>query len=272
MRPFSSGGRQRLRYGPHPSQVADLSLPPGSGRLPVAVIVHGGFWRTKYGRSLGTQLARDLRRRGVATLNVEYRRVGSSRRAGGGGWPLTCLDVAAAVDLLAGRDVSAARDLSRLDLDRVVAVGHSAGGQLAGWLASRPLFPADLPGASPAVRLSGFVSQAGVLDLEQAAAENLGAGAAQDFLGGDPATVPEAYRAASPINWLPDVSAVCVHGSADDVVPINQSERYQAAAQQAGRTVELVRLDGVGHREMIVPMHRAWHAAREATLRLLGAD
>ena len=268
MRPFSSGGRQRLRYGPHPSQVADLSLPPGSGRLPVAVIVHGGFWRTKYGRSLGTQLARDLRRRGVATLNVEYRRVGSSRRAGGGGWPLTCLDVAAVVDLLAGPDGPA----DRLDLGRVVAVGHSAGGQLAGWLASRPLFPADLPGASPAVRLSGFVAQAGVLDLEQAAAENLGAGATQGFLGGDPATAPEAYRAASPINWLPDVPAVCVHGTADDVVPISQSERYQAAAQQVGRSVELIRLDGVGHMEMIIPMHRAWRAARAATLRLLGAD
>ena len=152
----------------------------------------------------------------------------------------------------------------------MVAVGHSAGGQLAGWLASRPLFPADLPGASPAVRLSVFVAQAGVLDLEQATAENLGSGATQDFLGGEPAT--EAYRAASPINWLPDVPAVCVHETADDVVPINKSERYHDAAQQAGRSVELIRLDGVGHMEMIIPMHRAWRAAREATLRLLGAD
>ena len=258
--------REQLRYGPHPSQVADLQVPRRSARAPVAVIVHGGFWRTRYGKALGATLARDLLKRGVATLNVEYRRVGSSERAGGGGWPLTCLDVAAAVDLLAGPDVPA----DRLDLERVVAIGHSAGGQLAGWLASRPLFDEGLPGARPAVRLSGFVSQAGVLDLAQGAAENLGAGAVQDLLGGEPTAVPDAYAAASPINWLPDVGCVCVHGTADDVVPINQSERYQTAARKAGRSVELIRLDGVGHRELIVPMHRAWRATREAALRLLG--
>lgn len=260
----------KLRYGSHPSQVADFHLPRrsiwgGSAQVPVVVIVHGGFWRTRYGKALGATLARDLVKRGVATLNIEYRRVGSSARAGGGGWPLTCLDVASAVDLLAGPDVPS----DRLDLDRVVAVGHSAGGQLAGWLASRPLFDEDLPGANPAVRLSGFVSQAGVLDLAHGAAENLGAGAVQEFLGGEPAHVPEAYAAASPISWLPEVDCVCVHGTADDVVPINQSERYQAAARAAGRSVELIRLDGVGHRELIVPMHRAWRATREAAFRLL---
>ncbi len=262
----------KLRYGPHPSQFAELRLPRGSGRVPVAVIVHGGFWRTRYGRSLGLLPALDLTRRGIATLNVEYRRVGPSPRAGGGGWPETCLDVAAAVDLLAGSAGSGRRTVppGRLDLDRVVAIGHSAGGHLAGWLAARPLFPADLPGARPAVALSGFVSQAGVLDLEQAAVENLGGGAVQSFLGGDPATIGDVYAAASPLAWLPDVPCVCVHGTADDVVPMNQSTRYLEAARAAGRSAELVTIDGAGHQQLINPLHRAWRAAREAALELLG--
>ncbi|MBA8792450.1 acetyl esterase/lipase [Friedmanniella endophytica] len=273
-------GRTRLTYGDHPSQHADLWLPrhgggaggpDDNGRWPVVVVIHGGFWRTRYGRTLGTPLARDLVGRGVAALNIEYRRVGDDPKAGGGGWPRTCEDVAAAVDLLAGDRV---RELTgdRLDLDRVVALGHSAGGHLAGWLAARPHFPAGLPGAEPRVRLSGFVSQAGVLDLEHAAAQDLGAGATQAMIGGEPAAFPDAYRAASPIRWPITTPFACVHGTADDVVPIDQSERYlEASVGSDGEPLgSLIRLEGVGHQELIVPFHRAWHASRAATLELLG--
>ena len=142
-------------YGAHPSQVTDLHLPPADsvgGAAPVCVVIHGGFWRARYGMELGTPLAADLAGHGVAALNVEYRRIGD-----GGGWPRTCEDVASAVDALAELDATV---VGRLDLSRVVALGHSAGGHLAGWLAGRPALPVGAPGSDPRVRLTGAVLQA----------------------------------------------------------------------------------------------------------------
>ncbi len=130
-------GSARFRYGPGPSQVAELHLPQ-SRPCPVVVLVHGGFWRVPYGRPLMAPLARGLAARGFAAWNIGYRRVGER----GGGWPGTFADAAAAVDALA--------DLARehgLDLDRVASVGHSAGGHLALWTAARPGLPDGAPGA-----------------------------------------------------------------------------------------------------------------------------
>lgn len=124
------------RYGDSPSQYAELSLPAGADRVPLVVVVHGGFWRTAYGAELGRPLALDLVNRGWAALNLEYRRVGGDRAAGGGGWPQTALDVAAAVDALADQGQQLAQ--GRLDLTRVVGLGHSAGGHLSGWPPVRP--------------------------------------------------------------------------------------------------------------------------------------
>lgn len=260
---------KRIAYGGHASQFGELHLPRGAGPVPVIVIVHGGFWRQAYGAELGTPLALDLARtrvadHPVAAWNIEYRRVG-----GGGGWPATLEDVAAAVDALAGPAQQAAG--GRLDLARVAAVGHSAGGHLVGWLAARHRLPTGAPAASPRVRLKGAVSQAGVLDLADASAERLGAGAVDAFLGGGPENVPERYAAASPIALLPvGVPIVCVHGEADDTVPIRQSERYVAAAHAAGDPARLVRLPGAGHFEVIDPADPAWRACKEAVLRMVG--
>src|SRR6185369_11028817 len=116
------------------------------------------------------------------------------RVGGGGGFPATLEDVDAAVDALAGPAQQAAGE--RLDLARVAAVGHSAGGHLVGWLASRHRLPAGAPGASPRVRLKGAVPQAGVLDLVDGVAQGLGAGAVDAFIGGKPAAVAERYAIA----------------------------------------------------------------------------
>ena len=122
--------REQLSYGPSAEQVVDLAWPSeGAEPLPVVVLIHGGFWRQAYGKDLMVPLARDAVIRGYATANVEYRRVG-----GAGGWPTTFEDVGAAVDALADADAP-------LDLDRLVVVGHSAGGHLAAWVgvaAERP--------------------------------------------------------------------------------------------------------------------------------------
>ena len=120
-----------VRYGPHPSQYGVLSLPNSPGLWPVAVVIHGGFWRTAYGADLGADLADDLVRHGFAAWNVEYRRVGEDPERGGGGWPATFDDVARAIDYLAELEDP------RLDLDDVTLIGHSAGGHLALWAASR---------------------------------------------------------------------------------------------------------------------------------------
>ncbi|MGE3257614.1 alpha/beta hydrolase family protein [Pseudonocardia sp.] len=252
-----------LTYGPDASQFGELTLPAGAGPVPVVVVVHGGFWRARHGLELGRPLAADLAGRGYAAWNVEYRRVGN-----GGGWPATVEDVAAAVDLLAGPGQDAA--VGRLDLDRVVAVGHSAGGHLAAWLAARPGLPAGTPGAAPRVRLRGVVSQAGVLDLVDAAERGVGRGAVTAFLGGLPAEVPDRYALASPAARVPlGVPVVAVHGDADPNVPLRQSERFVAAARAAGDPAELVRLPGTDHFAVIDPGTAAWRACRDSAQRFL---
>lgn len=259
----------RLSYGPHPSQHGQLTLPEGSGPWPVAVVVHGGFWRTRYGAEFGVDLAEDLVRHGVAAWNVEYRRVGDEPASGGGGWPHSCLDVADAVDLLATGGQEAAG--GQLDLSRVVAVGHSAGGQLAGWLAGRASLASGTPGASPLVPLSGVVCQAGVLDLELALRQDLGRGAVRDFLGSS-ADDPRARALASPAARVPfGLPSVCVHGSADDVVPLSQSESFVAAARRAGDDSRLVTLPDVDHFALIDVATSAWATCRAGVLELLAA-
>ena len=243
------------RYGTEDPQVGELRVPPGAGPHPVAVLVHGGFWRSAYDRSLMEPLATDLVARGWATWNIEYRRVGEP----GGGWPGTFDDAAAAVDHLAALVTAG----ETLDLERVVAIGHSAGGHLALWLAGRPSLPADAPGASPTVVVAAAVSQAGVADLVAAAHGRVGGSAVPDLLGGDPGEVPDRYATASPVALVPmGVPTLCVHGEADPLVPIDQSERWAAAAVGAGDPVELVAFAG-GHFEVLDPAHESWRAVIE---------
>jgi len=256
------------RYGHHPSQQVELSLPAGSGPVPVVVVVHGGFWRTAYGAELGRPLAAAVVSRGWAALNVEYRRVGRSRRSGGGGWPRTFEDVAAAVDSLAGAGQQQAG--GRLDLQRVVGLGHSAGGHLVAWAGSRTRLPEGAPGAGPQVPLSGVVAQAGVLDLVTAAREGVGGRAVPDLMGGEPDERAEAYAWASPVALLPlGVPSVCVHGPADANVPFAQSETFVAAARAAGDESELRSVDG-DHFAPITVGSPAWDACVDALDRLLG--
>lgn len=254
----------RLTYGEHASQFGELWLPAGDGPVRgVVMVLHGGFWMQSYGLELGRPLAADLANAGLAAWNVEYRRLG-----GGGGWPATFQDVAAALDTLADAGQRAAG--GRLDLARVVSVGHSAGGHLATWLAARPKLPPEIGGGG-VVRLHGVVSQAGVLDLVAAALTRVGGSVVPELLGGRPDEVPERYAMGSPAALVPHgVRVVCVHGSADRIVPIAQSERYVSAASAAGDVTELDRLPGTDHFAPIDPASQAWARCRDAVLRLLG--
>lgn len=236
--------RAELSYGDTDEQVVDLRWPAsGDGPFPLVVLVHGGFWRQQYGRDLMVPLASDALARGYATANVEYRRVG-----GAGGWPATFEDLAAAVDALATADAP-------IDLDRVVVVGHSAGGHLAAWVASRSAIPAGEVGAGPAVAPCAAVSQAGVLALARAAREGVGQGAVTDLMGGAPEQVPDRYAVGDPSALAPPpVPVLLVHAPADDRVPYAQSQAYD---EVAGDRADLRRVDG-DHFTVIDPADPSW--------------
>lgn len=251
---------QKLPYGKEPLQFGNLYLPERSENessqskpYPVVILIHGGFWRNRYGLALMDGLATSLARRGIAAWNIEYRRVGD----GGGGWPGTLLDVAQAADF-----VQELAPTYNLDLQRVIPVGHSAGGHLALWLAARHRLPADSPLATDKpLALAGAVSLAGAVDLEHVWQLNLGNGAASALLGGDYDSVPERYAAASPAALLPlGIPQVLIHGSSDDSVPIVVSQEYAQRAKEAGDTVTLLELPGTDHFAVIDPRSTAWTA------------
>jgi acetyl esterase/lipase len=239
---------RKRSYGSARSNFAELFCPDGPGPHPVAVVIHGGFWKAHYGRRLMHPVCEDLAARGWAAWNLEYRRLGLGN---GGGFPTTLEDVAAGIDALA--DVGTHGDLPEevsLDLGRVVAIGHSAGGHLALWAAGRP---------SPRVAVTAVVGQAAVSDLRLAWDLGLSRGIVARFLGGAPDEVHERCAEASPAERLPlRVPALLVHGGRDDVVPPVMSERFAAASGAELRIFE--REDHMGH---IVEGNPMWEAACE---------
>lgn len=245
----------RQTYGDHDAAFGDLWLPAeGDDQVPVVVLVHGGFWRAGFGLDLMDGLAASVAASGWAAWNIEYRRVGA-----GGGYPETFDDVAAAVDHLA------ADPHPRLDLGRVAIVGHSAGGQLAVWAASRPSLEPGTDWSEPRVRPLLAVAQAGVLDLVECAESGLGGGACPDLLGGVPADVPDRYARTSPVALAPAAAPVlAVHGTADGNVPLSQTERYVAAAEAAGGAVRTRIVEGADHFDVIDPQHESWRVVLQA--------
>ncbi len=256
-----SSGPTRISYGSDRSQFGDLYLPGTSAAtVPVVVLIHGGGWQSGYTLAGLAPHAKDLLGRGVAVWNIEYRAVGN-----GGGWPGTFQDVAAAVDALA-TDVQAAAQ-GRLDLSRVRVVGHSAGGHLAVWAAGRPSLPSDAPGARPAVMVEAAVGLAPVLDLQTMATYDDPEGNVSGLIGGSPTMWPQRYIWASPTSALPlGLPVTCVHGDADETVPVSQSVQYVAAATAAGDPAHLEVLSGIDHNAVVDLGGRGWALARTAAL------
>jgi acetyl esterase/lipase len=187
---------------------------------------------------------------GFVTWNVEYRRIGDP----GGGWPGSFDDIARAARFV----FEHAADLG-IDPDRVVVLGHSAGGQLASWLASIANVPAGSSIRSTPLTIRGVVSLAGVLDLHEAWARDLSNGAVVDFLGGAPDEVPDRYAAASPFALLPSPAPhLVVHGTRDANVPAAISEAYATRAAAKGASVTSLILPGVDHFDIIDPESTVW--------------
>ena len=217
-----------IPYGLGPDQFGELGLPDGYRSRPLVILIHGGFWRDQYRLDLMHNMSGELHRLGYATWNIEYRRVGAS----GGGFPTTLDDVAAAIDRFAG-----------LDWDKIAVIGHSAGGHLALWNASRATapMPPDLT-----------ISLAGVNDVIAANRLRAGADATSNFFGGDYDSNVEAYTAGQPDPASFSGRVVLIHGDSDDNVPLEQSTDLGAYVDR----VEV--LVGADHFDVIDPGTAAW--------------
>ena len=252
------GPTATIAYGADPLQIADLWLPAGAGPHPVVVMVHGGCWQTEIAdRNIMNWIAEDLRGRGIAVWNIDYRGVDRP----GGGYPGTFQDAAAAADALRGE--ARARNL---DLSRIVATGHSAGGHLALWLAGRRKLPPGSPlrSADP-LAIHAVVSLGGLPDLEEAARSENGCG--NDVIGrltGGRFTDTSVPRFA-PLG-LPQV---LINGMQDRIIPVAYAEGYAAPMRAAGDDVRVRMIERTGHVELIAPETAAWAAAVEEIDRAL---
>ncbi|HLL30052.1 MAG TPA: alpha/beta hydrolase [Allosphingosinicella sp.] len=258
-----------LSYGGDQMQKVDLWLPAGRGPHRTVLMVHGGCWQTEIAdRRIMNWIADDLRRRGIAVWNIDYRGVDRA----GGGYPGTFADAAAAADSLrrhAGR--------YRLDISPLVAVGHSAGGHLALWLAARravsrrpasPLIPSGSPllAADP-LPIDTVVSLGGLPDLELAATPP-GSGCGTEViekLVGPPTLSSRNVFADTSVPRLAPLGArqVLINGLQDRIIPTAYAEAYAGAMRAAGDRVKVRMIDNTGHVELIAPETAAWAAAVE---------
>jgi acetyl esterase/lipase len=228
---------RRLHYGIDPNQFGDLRLPSGDGPFPVVMNIHGGFWRAAYNLEYAGHLCAALAHKGIATWNVEYRRVGNP----GGSWPGTADDITASFKYLQHNC-----DDLHVDAKRILIMGHSAGGHLAFWLAAN----------TPAV--TRVVGLAGVLDLQEAWKLHLSNDAVVELLGGTPTEVPQHYKAADPVHLaIPHAKQWVVHGTKDDIVPIEISQSY--VASKRSEHVEFCGIPDADHFDIVDPKSQAWN-------------
>ena len=232
----------------------------GAGAAPLVIFLHGGFWRATFDRAHTGPLATALAAAGFVVCVPEFRRTGQRD----GGWPGTFHDVAAAVDVLPSR-IRGAVGADLISDEPALLAGHSAGGHLALWAASRHQLPPGTPWRTPGGQTRGVVALAAVSDLPACHALGLGRGAAQALLGGGPGRYPDRYHRADPMQLLPVGCPVrLVHGSEDDTVPCAMSRDYAARARAAGDDIVLDELPGAGHFDVIDPLSSWWPRVQAA--------
>lgn len=250
----------RIAYGDDPSQFGELRLPKTKGKFPVVIVVHGGCWFAEYDLNHIAAFSDAITKLGVATWTIEYRRIGDK----GGAWPGTFQDVAKATDQL--------RDVAKqfpLDMKRVIVIGHSAGGQLALWLAARRQLPkaSELFSNSP-LSLKGVISLAGISDLKQYRPNC--DDSVNKLLGGAPEQYGERYQQTSPMELLPlRVPIRLIHGAKDRIVPLEMGKVFENAARKKRDDIQLITLETAGHFELISPIAPAWQTVSEQIRSLL---
>jgi len=240
--------------------------------VPVVVFIHGGWWKAAYDLEYAGHLCADLKAHGVACWSLEYRRVGNP----GGGWPGTFQDVAAGFDYL-----SVLAKSYPLDLHRVIAMGHSAGGHLAFWLAGRHHVPHTslLNEPQPVVSVSSVIGLAGAVDLRLVVdlggtfRFTSGKPSVVSLIGALPQEMDERYRAANPGDLLPlGVPQILFQGSEDDQIPPSLPDRWADNARRQGDQATVTIIPGVDHFDVVDPESKAWPVIRSAVLHGLRVD
>lgn len=260
-------GGDRLSYGEGPHRYGELTLPPGPGPFPVAVVLHGGCWTTIADLHYMEGVASWLVGRGWATWNLEFERLAEDGGPDEAVWPGLLTDVGAGVDHL--RTLATTRPI---DLARVVTIGHSSGGHLALWTAGRPRIAHDQLRAPGAIPVRGVVSLAGIPDLLDfhALEERACGDAVVRLLGGRPDRVPGRLRAASPAEMLPlGVAQLLVTGARDPDVPPEYVDRYAVRARAVGDDATHVTVPGAGHFEVVAPWAPQWEEIGPVIARFL---
>ena len=247
----------RIAYGPGPLQFGNLRLPKGPGPHPVVLFVHGGCFLQQYTIAHAAALEQAFADSGYAVWSIEYRRVGDE----GGGWPGTFEDV--------GRGADHLRVLARtypLDLRRVVAAGHSAGGALVMWLASRERLRADSPlrGNSP-LPVGAVLAIAPATDFGDLQAKRVCGGVVDRLMGGSPESFPERYRDVSPALLAPiRVPQVIVVGGQDRNWGPGGKAYYASAVAARDSLVRMVEIPEAGHFDVVAPTTTAWTIVMQA--------
>jgi len=254
----------RISYGPDSLQFAELRIPDGLGPHPVAIVIHGGCWLSIANLHIMDHFCDGLTKAGIATWNLEYRRIDNP----GGGWPGTFNDIGQGVDHLRVLD-----EEYNLDLSRVVFIGHSSGGHLALWAGARHRVTKDsqLHSENP-LRPVGVVSLAGPADLRDMVERTeavCGGDVIHTLLGGSFEEVPDRYRNASPVSLLPNgVKQIVIHGSDDPAVPPELGQAYVEAGKLQGETIGFFVIPKASHFELIAPWTSSWPIV-EASVRSL---
>ena len=240
----------RLAYSSGPNQFLDLRVPKEKSQQPwrLVINIHGGFWRAKYNLEHAGHLCAALTAKGVATANLEYRRVGNA----GGAWPGTFEDIRSAYQFMVQ---SAGKH--HFDPKTLVVMGHSAGGQLALCLAAH----------EPSV--TRVVSLAGVVDLQRTYELHLSNDAVVEFLRGTPRDVPDHYREADPMQLsIPHARQWLIHGANDDTIPPEFSRDYVAGKKNKKEDAHLTEIQGADHFDLIDPQSKAWSQVERTVIQL----
>jgi acetyl esterase/lipase len=237
--------------------------------VPLVVFFHGGWWKSEYDLGYAGYLSAALKKDGIATWSVEYRRVGNP----GGGWPGTFQDVAAGYDFVANLAKS-----YPVDLSRVITMGHSAGGHLAFWVAGRHHIDrtSEICQPQPQVPLHGAISLAGAVDLRLTIDLSGNSTFAHDkqevfaLMGSLPEDLPERYKAANPGNLLPfHVPQLLVQGTEDDQIPPELPERWAEMARRLGDTATVNMVPSADHLDVVDPESRAWARVRDGVRKMV---
>lgn len=243
-------------YGPHPEQLVDFWRPDGPGPHPVVLMVHGGCWQKAIAdRTLMNYAAEDLRQRGLAVWNIEYRGVDDD----GGGYPGTFTDVSEAAQALLDQGPALG-----LDTNRIVAFGHSAGGHLAVWLATqRNLDPASPVKTGHQITLNAVINSGGLADLEASVPvtlESCLANIIDDLTGPPDDTRPSVFSDTSPEELLPaNTRIISVNGEQDRIAPPNLGQYFTQTINLSGGRGEYVEVPNSGHVELVSPGTEAFN-------------